>query len=146
LGAVNTNYIIVDLTRPGIDIGWPGIDIGWPLWNVCVTNEHGYFLRVVSTSRSFHRSWFITGFVTRLTRRFPLVDQELLTRPEHLRSPPGFSSYFSIFSFMCMFYRSLFVLLYLFFVIVLFVFLRFMDSDYLFGIFKLVLHIQGEHP
>jgi hypothetical protein len=31
----------------------------------------------------------ITGFVTRLTRQVPLVEQELL--PEHLRSPPVFS-------------------------------------------------------
>jgi hypothetical protein len=30
----------------------------------------------------------ITGFVTRLTRRVPLVEQELLTLPEHLSSPP----------------------------------------------------------
>jgi len=29
-----------------------------------------------------------TGFVTRLTRRVPLVEQELLTLPEHLSSPP----------------------------------------------------------
>jgi hypothetical protein len=42
------------------------------------------------------------------TRRVPLVEQELLTLPEHLSSP-------SVFSFMCMFYRSLFVLLYFFF-------------------------------
>jgi hypothetical protein len=32
-----------------------------------------------------------TGFVTRLTRRVPLVEQELFTRPEHLSSPPHFS-------------------------------------------------------
>ena len=31
------------------------------------------------------------GFVTRLTRRVPLVEQELLILPEHLSSPPGFS-------------------------------------------------------
>jgi hypothetical protein len=30
-------------------------------------------------------------FVTRLTRRVPLVEQELLTLPEHLSSPPVFS-------------------------------------------------------
>ena len=30
---------------------------------------------------------YITGFVTRLTRRVPLVEQELLTLPEHLISP-----------------------------------------------------------
>ena len=33
----------------------------------------------------------ITGFVTRLTRRVPLVEQELLTLPVHLSSPPVFS-------------------------------------------------------
>ena len=46
---------------------------------------------VVNTSRSFPHIWLITGFVTRLTRRVPLVDQELLTLPEHMSSPPGFS-------------------------------------------------------
>ena len=30
---------------------------------------------------------FITGFVTKLTRRVPLVEQKLLTLPEHLSSP-----------------------------------------------------------
>ena len=43
------------------------------------------------TSQSFPHSWLITGFVTRLTRRVPLVEQELLTFPEHLSSPPVFS-------------------------------------------------------
>jgi hypothetical protein len=72
---------------------------------------------VVSTSRSFPHSRLITGFVTRITRRVPLVEQELLTLPEHLSSPPVFSgiSCYSIFSFMSMFCRSLFVLLYSFF-------------------------------
>jgi hypothetical protein len=41
--------------------------------------------------RSFPHSWLITGFVTRLTRRVPLVEQELFTLPEHLSSPPVFS-------------------------------------------------------
>jgi len=50
------------------------------------------------------RLWLFTGFVTRLIRRVALVEQELLTLPEHLSSPP-----------MCMFCRSLFVLLSLFF-------------------------------
>jgi hypothetical protein len=45
-----------------------------------------------NTSRSFPHSWRITGFVTRLIRRVPLVDQELLTLPEHLISPPAFSA------------------------------------------------------
>ena len=32
----------------------------------------------------------ITGFVTRLTQRVPVVEQELPTLPEHLSSPPSF--------------------------------------------------------
>jgi hypothetical protein len=47
----------------------------WPLWNICVTNDHGY-VPLVNTSRSFPHSWLITRFVTRstrLTRRVPLV-------------------------------------------------------------------------
>ena len=36
-------------------------------------------------------SRLITGFVTRLTRRVPLVEQELLSLPNHLSSPPDFS-------------------------------------------------------
>ena len=61
------------------------------LWNICVTNDHGYVPLVVSTSRSFLRSWLIIGFVTRLTRRLSLVEQELLTLSENLSSPPVFS-------------------------------------------------------
>ena len=53
--------------------------------------------------------------ITRLTRHMSLVEQELLNFPEHLSSTPGFSGVrVSIFSFMCMFCRSLFVLLYVF--------------------------------
>ena len=44
-----------------------------------------------NTSRSFPRSWLITGFVTRLTRRISLVEQELPTLQEHLSSPSLFS-------------------------------------------------------
>ena len=40
------------------------------------------------TQRSFPRSWLITGFVTKLTRRLSPVQQDLLTLPEHLSSPP----------------------------------------------------------
>ena len=46
---------------------------------------------VVSTSRSFPHWRLITGFVTRLTRRVPLVEKELPTLPEHLSSPTVFS-------------------------------------------------------
>ena len=61
--------------------------LGWPLWNICVTNDHGYILLVVSTSRSFPHSRLITGFVTRLTRQLALVEHELLTFLEHLSYP-----------------------------------------------------------
>ena len=79
--------------------------------------DHGYVPLVVKTSQSFSHSRLITGFVTRLTRRVPLAEQELLTLPEHMRSPPDFQwgSCYSIFSFICMFCGSLFVLLYFFF-------------------------------
>ena len=57
----------------------------------CVTNDHGYVPLVVITYQSFPHSWVILGFVTRLTRRVPLVEQEVLTLPEHVNSLPVFS-------------------------------------------------------
>ena len=89
--------------------------LGWPLWTIYVTNDHGYLPLVVNTPRSFPRSWLIIRFVTRLTRRVSLVEQELPTLTEHLSSPPDLCSCYSIFSFICMFSRSLFVLLFFFF-------------------------------
>jgi hypothetical protein len=59
-------------------------------YGISVTNDHGYVPFVVSISRSFPHSRLITGFVTRLTRRVPLVEQELLTLPEH-QIPPQLS-------------------------------------------------------
>jgi hypothetical protein len=61
--------------------------LSWPLWNICVRNDHGYVPLVINTSRSFPHSWLITGFVAILTRRVPLVGQEVLTLLEHLSSP-----------------------------------------------------------
>jgi hypothetical protein len=58
---------------------------------ISVTNNHGYVPLVVNTSRFFPHSWLITGFITRLARRVPLVEQELFTLPEHLSSPPVIS-------------------------------------------------------
>jgi len=54
-------------------------------------NDHGYVPLVVNTSRSFSRSWLVTGFVPRLPRRMSLGEQELLILSEHLSSPPVFS-------------------------------------------------------
>ena len=110
------------------------------LWNICVTNNHGYVLLIVNTSRSFPRSWLITGSVTRLTRRVSFVEQVLLTFPEHLNSSPVFSGVRVT--------RSL--VLYVYFVDRCLSFctfssvLRYTDSDYPFGIFKLFLTLyQG---
>jgi hypothetical protein len=47
---------------------------------MCVTNDHGYVPRVVSTFRSFPHSRLITGFVARVTRRMPIVEHELKQR------------------------------------------------------------------
>ena len=63
----------------------------WPLRNSCVTNDQCYVPLVVNIYRSFLHSWLITGFATRLTRRVQLVEQELLTLPQHLSSHPVFS-------------------------------------------------------
>jgi hypothetical protein len=48
------------------------------------------------TSRLSPHSWLITGFVTRLIRLVPLVEQELISRPEHLSSPMLFNIYIFI--------------------------------------------------
>ena len=80
---------------------------------ICVTNDHVYLSLVISTYRSCPHSWHITGFVSRLTRRVSLVEQELPTLPEHLSSTPVFSRVGVTRSlvFCVMFCRSLFVLL-----------------------------------
>ena len=65
--------------------------LGWALWNICVTSNHGHVAFVAITSRSFPHSWHMTGFVTRLTRRVLLVEQERPTLPEHMSSSSRFS-------------------------------------------------------
>ena len=68
-----------------------------------------YFVLYITFHRCFGE---FTGFVTRLTQRVALVEHELLTLLEHLSTPTVLvGSCYSIFSFMCMFSRSLFVLL-----------------------------------
>jgi hypothetical protein len=46
---------------------------------------------VVIRMRSFSRAWLITKFAIRVTRRVPLMEQELSTLPEHRSSSPVFS-------------------------------------------------------
>jgi len=91
--------------------------LGKPLRNICVKNDHGYVPLVVNTFRSFSHSWLITGFIIILTRQVPLVEQELLTIPEHRSLPTCVSGLRVARSLvLCvMFCRSLFVLLSFFF-------------------------------
>ena len=89
----------------------------------------------------FPHSPLITGFVTRLTRRVPLVEQELLpTLPEHLCSPPVFSGVRvtrSLVLYVCFVYHCLSFCTFSFGHCV--VCSSIYDSDCPFGIFKLFL-------
>ena len=91
----------------------------------------------VSTCCCFPHSWITTGFVTRVTPRASLVQQELFTLPGHMSSPWILSGVRLVRSvvFCVMRYRSLFVLFCL--PLALFVFIRFMDCEPLY-IFKLL--------
>ena len=92
-----------------------------------------YVPLVVSTSRSFPRSWLITGFVTRITRRVSLVEQQLPILPVHLSSPPAFNGVRVTRSLV------LYVLLYFLFWPLCCLFFFDIDSDYPFDVFKLFL-------
>ena len=67
--------------------------------------------------RSISHSWFITGFVTRVTRPVPLVEQELFILPQHMSSPLIYNGvrFTRSFIFYLVFCRSLFFLLWFFF-------------------------------
>jgi hypothetical protein len=86
---------------------------------------------------TYHRAWFVTILI----RRVSLVEQELLTRREHLISLPilgGVRVTRSLVLYICFVDRCLPFVLFLL-AIVLSVLLRYTDSDYPFGIFKLFL-------
>jgi hypothetical protein len=100
----------------------------WP--QICSTCRKHF--PVLSSFMTYHR------FVTRLTRRVSLVEQELLTLPEHLSSPPVFSGGRVTRSYVLLIVVCPFILFLL--AIVLSVLLRYTD----FGIFKLFLCILGE--
>ena len=71
------------------------------------------------------------------------MEQELFTLLDHLSSPSGFSGVRVARSlvFSVLFCRSLF---FLFLMVIVFVHLRFKDSDYLIGSFKL-FYINGDY-
>jgi hypothetical protein len=85
----------------------------------------------------FPHSCLITGFVARVTRRVPLVEQKLLTIPEHLRLPFSAFSVVRVSRVFCIvFCTPLFVICH--FSFALSVLLQFTAaSDFSFGIFKL---------
>ena len=87
----------------------------------------------------------ITGSVTRLARRVPLVEKELPALPEHLSSPLVFNGIRvtrSLVLYVCFVDRCLSSCTFFLLTIVLSV-LRYTDSDYSFGIFKLFLYIDN---
>jgi hypothetical protein len=89
---------------------------------------------------------FLFTCVTRLTRQVPLVEQELLTLPEHLSPPPVFSGVRvtrSLVLYVC-FVDLVFPFVLFLLAIVLSVLLRYTDSDCPFGIFKLFLNIGSQ--
>ena len=85
----------------------------------------------------FNISKQIYSHFARLRRRVPLVEQELFTIPVHLSSPPVFSGVPVTRSLvLCVCFVDSFCSFRLAIVLSL---LRFTDSDYPFGIFKLFL-------
>ena len=84
---------------------------------------------VVNTSWSFPHSGLITGFATRLTRRVSLVEQELLTFPEHLSSTQVCSGVrVTRYLVLCLCFVDRFLSFFLL-AIVLSVLLRYLESD-----------------
>jgi len=62
-----------------------------PLRNICRTNENDYVPFDVITYRSFSNVLLVSVFVARVTRRVPLVEQELFTLLKHLCFLPVFN-------------------------------------------------------
>ena len=96
-------------------------------------------VKTLPSSLLIHDFKYIIEFVTRVTQRVSLVDQELLTLPEHLSSTLVISGVCVARSLVScvVFCRLLFVLFLL--AIVWSFLLLFTDCDYSFGIFKLFL-------
>ena len=86
-------------------------------WNSLFCNSELDMKHIIQMFLSDLHSWLITGFVSRVTRWMPLVEQELLILPDHPSSPQVFSGVRVTRSLVLyvMFCRSLFVLLYFFF-------------------------------
>ena len=87
----------IDNERVHIEVKWYDKKIETTLFKVnamkiCVFVRI-YIIYIIYQETSFHKkehTRLTPGFVTRLPRRVPLVEQKLLTLPEHLSSPPVF--------------------------------------------------------
>ena len=108
---------------------------------ICDQALFSYFLFVYLFSLPMS---FVIGFVTRLRRRLSLVEQELLTLPEHLSSPLVLVGFVLLSLQFYVYVLQIVVCPFVLFLlaIVLSVLLRYTDSDYPFGIFKLFLSIM----
>ena len=106
----------------------------YPIVLTQMTTNMFHLSKTPNTSRSFPHSGLITGIVTKVTRRVTVVKQDLLTILEHCGVRVSRSLVLCV-----IFCKSLFVLLSFFFWPLWCLSLRFTDSDYPFGIFKLVL-------
>ena len=109
-------------------------DLSW-LWNVGKQYKYcSLYLHVCFSVKLDSLLCSFTSIFFFIARRMPLLEQDLLTLQEaHEFTLVLVGSCYSIFSFMCMFCRSLFVLF------LLYVLLWYTDSDYPVDIFKLFL-------
>jgi len=106
--------------------------------NLCHT-DHIYVPLVVNNNQSLFNSSLITGFVSRVTRRVSLLENELLTIPDHLGLPPVLIGVRGARSMVIcvLFCRTFFVLF------VLSVLLWITDSHYPFVIFNLFWYARN---
>ena len=114
------------------DVGNSGPGLCMALYVWCKQSLTFLFLNYHLNFRPFLHSWLIIWFVTRVTRRVPLVEQELLTLPEYPSTPPVFRviRVAQTLVFCVVFDRSLFVFLVLNLSAIIFaVLLQFTASD-----------------
>ena len=84
------------LTRKLLNQGFLLVKLESSLRKFNLIDRYGLSVTQLTTdmfhlSLTFLQTWRITGFVTRLARRVPRVEQELLTLLGHLSPPPVFS-------------------------------------------------------
>jgi hypothetical protein len=111
------------------------------VWYLVGWSHHSKILTWLTFSEYLCYKW--PRFITRVTRRVPLVKQDLLTLSEFIPVFTGFRVAPSL-VFCVLFCRLLYVLFLL--AIVLSMLLRFIASDYPVGILKLVLLKTGAIP